>query len=614
MASPVALFPARYFRFSLTLSSSSRSRISVRCSATMATTSTTIAPAIIVGGGRVGRALQGMGDGRDVLIGRGQQVPFDIDGPIFVCTRNDDLDAVLEATPSSRWSDLVFFQNGMLDPWFESRGLGDANQVLAYFAVSKLGEPPLDGKTDTNPEGLTAAFGKWASAVAARLHSGGLSCKVLQREAFQKQMLEKLIWISAFMLVGARHQGATVGVVEKDYRSEATPLEDKIRESRLRWFGHIKWRPSNDPVRKVDVLNLAYVKKGRGSALSPYLFALVMDVLTRHLQEDVPWCMLFADDIILIDKTREGVEESKGFRLSRSKTKYMECNFSSNRPSEGIVTLDDQVINKSTRFRYLGSIVQSDGEIDGDIISRIQVGWLKWRNASGLLCDRKVPLKLKGKFYKMVVRPAMLYGAECWPLKEKHNSKLSVAEMRMFMWMSGFTLRDMIRNEHIREKVGVAPVEDKIRESRLRWFGHIKWWPFDDPVRKVDVLDLTYVKKGRGRPKNTWLENIRNDLSLLDLNENLTFNMTQWRKKIHVTSLIAELESAAAAERQLTFDDGLEERLCAYSRAVAHFPTAVKEFKWRNGWFYSLTEKAIALGKDDPCPLHTAWLKEIKII
>ncbi|PKU63965.1 ubiquitin-protein ligase E3 C [Dendrobium catenatum] len=64
--------------------------------------------------------------------------------------------------------------------------------------------------------------------------------------------------------------------------------------------------------------------------------------------------MLFADDILLVDKTREGVKgklelwrstlESKGFRLSRSKTEYMECNFSSNRPSEGIVTLGDQVI------------------------------------------------------------------------------------------------------------------------------------------------------------------------------------------------------------------------------------------------------------------------------
>ena len=66
-----------------------------------------------------------------------------------------------------------------------------------------------------------------------------------------------------------------------------------------------------------------------------------MDVLTKHLQEDVPWCMLFADDILLIDKTREGVHEklelwrstleSKCFCLSRSKTEYMECNFSGKR-------------------------------------------------------------------------------------------------------------------------------------------------------------------------------------------------------------------------------------------------------------------------------------------
>jgi hypothetical protein len=72
----------------------------------------------------------------------------------------------------------VFFQNGMLDPWFKIKGLVGANQVLAYFAVSKVGEPPVDGITDTNPEGLTAAFGSWAPAVAARLQNGGLTCKV----------------------------------------------------------------------------------------------------------------------------------------------------------------------------------------------------------------------------------------------------------------------------------------------------------------------------------------------------------------------------------------------------------------------------------------------------
>ncbi|VFQ98203.1 unnamed protein product [Cuscuta campestris] len=72
----------------------------------------------------------------------------------------------------------------------------------------------------------------------------------------------------------------------------------------------------------------------QGSALSPFLFALVMDVLTQGVQEGVPWCMFFADDIVLIDDMREGLNdklelwclalETKGFRISRNKTEYME--------------------------------------------------------------------------------------------------------------------------------------------------------------------------------------------------------------------------------------------------------------------------------------------------
>uniref|UniRef100_A0A0R0J7G8 Uncharacterized protein n=1 Tax=Glycine max TaxID=3847 RepID=A0A0R0J7G8_SOYBN len=192
---------------------------------TIAAPSTKVAPAVIVGGGRVGRALQDMGTGQDLLVRRGESVPPNFEGPIFVCTRNDDLESVLQSTPSSRWrADLVFFQNGMMEPWLESKGLEDANQVLAYFAVSKIGESPIDGRTDTNPEGLTAAYGKWASVVAARLNAGGLSCKVLDKEAFQKQMLEKLIWICSVMLVGARHGGVSVGVVEKEFRTELSSL------------------------------------------------------------------------------------------------------------------------------------------------------------------------------------------------------------------------------------------------------------------------------------------------------------------------------------------------------------------------------------------------------
>ncbi|KAI7836615.1 hypothetical protein COHA_009500 [Chlorella ohadii] len=182
-------------------------------------------PFVIVGGGRVGQALADMGAGADLMVRRGEAVPADAPaGPIVVCTRNDDLQAVVDATPAERRKDLVFIQNGMLQPWLDERGLGDATQVLVYFAVAKKGDAPTDGKTDVNPEGLTAAYGPHAAAVAARLHAAGLSCKVLDRPAFACSMLEKLIWICAFMLVGARHGGCTVGEVESQHTAEVSAL------------------------------------------------------------------------------------------------------------------------------------------------------------------------------------------------------------------------------------------------------------------------------------------------------------------------------------------------------------------------------------------------------
>jgi len=49
-----------------------------------------------------------------------------------------------------------------------------------------------------------------------------------------------------------------------------------------------------------------------------------------------------------------------------------------------------------------------------------------------------------------------------------------VVEMRMIRWMCGCIRVDKIRKEVIRNKFKVAPVEDKIRDTRLRWFGHVK--------------------------------------------------------------------------------------------------------------------------------------------
>jgi len=51
---------------------------------------------------------------------------------------------------------------------------------------------------------------------------------------------------------------------------------------------------------------------------------------------------------------------------------------------------------------------------------------------------------------------------------------MKVTKMRMIPWICGHTRLDKISNEVIRGKLGVASIEDKIREAKLRWFGHIR--------------------------------------------------------------------------------------------------------------------------------------------
>ena len=67
-----------------------------------------------------------------------------------------------------------------------------------------------------------------------------------------------------------------------------------------------------------------------------------------------------------------------------------------------------------------------------------------WKRVSGVLCDRRMNVKIKGKVYRILVRPALVYEAETWALKKAQENKLEVAEMRMLRWMCGVTMAERV--------------------------------------------------------------------------------------------------------------------------------------------------------------------------
>ena len=96
--------------------------------------------------------------------------------------------------------------------------------------------------------------------------------------------------------------------------------------------------------------------------------------------------------------------------------------------------------------------MEEEGGIETEITKRVGAGWRNWKKRNGVLCDRRMPVKLKGNVYKTVIRPAMLYGAETWATTKRQEKRIEVTEMRMLQWMCrvcGVTRKDKIRNEHI---------------------------------------------------------------------------------------------------------------------------------------------------------------------
>ncbi|KAK3555451.1 hypothetical protein QTP86_016105 [Hemibagrus guttatus] len=216
----------------------------------------------------------------------------------------------------------------------------------------------------------------------------------------------------------------------------------------------------------------------QGSALSPFLFAMVMDQLSEEVRQESPWTMMFADDIVICSESREQVEENlerwrfalerRGMKVSRSKTEYMCVN---EREGSGTVRLQGEEVKKVQEFKYLGSTVQSNGECGKEVKKRVQAGWNGWRKVSGVLCDQKISARIKGKVYRTVVRAAMLYGLETVSLRKRQESELE-------------GLSRLTKGQESMEKAYLAARE---KHQQLQRQTEWKSGPFD-PSRELESL------------------------------------------------------------------------------------------------------------------------------
>ena len=174
----------------------------------------------------------------------------------------------------------------------------------------------------------------------------------------------------------------------------------------------------------------------QGSALSPVLFILVMELINRKISTtDALKKIMYADDLVIVAEHGEELQgaleewnemfKKHGLKINLDKTEVM---WVGKHREELNIRLEGKYIKQVNNFLYLGGNISDNGQVE--VRRRIQAGANAWRNVEGVLVDRNISRKLKGKVLDSCVVPASTYGLETLALSELHQHKLQVGEAR----------------------------------------------------------------------------------------------------------------------------------------------------------------------------------------
>ena len=130
-----------------------------------------------------------------------------------------------------------------------------------------------------------------------------------------------------------------------------------------------------------------------------------------------------------------------------------------------------------------------------------------------------------------MVRPVILYGAECWTTGVKEENIPEKTEMRMLRRIKGVTVKDKMKSEDIRKELGVGSIKSKARESRLRWFGHVHRKEQESNLRQVMDMEIA-GRRPRGRPKGRWRDLVNRDMRELRVVPEDADDRNFWRRRI----------------------------------------------------------------------------------
>jgi len=206
--------------------------------------------------------------------------------------------------------------------------------------------------------------------------------------------------------------------------------------------------------------------------------------------------------------------------------------------TEGLnIRIDNQILNRVSHFKYLGSTVSDKNKLDEELKSRKSKASTAFGRLHARVWDNKhLTIKTKAAVYRAIVLSTLLYGVESWTVHRITSHKLSAYMMRHLRYILKIRWWHRISNKTVLKKMGLPSMHDILRQRALRWTGHVCR---QNDCRLPKQILFSQLKDGsrcRGRPKLRYKDTVKRSLGDLNIPRNgwqtLTKDRASWRRMI----------------------------------------------------------------------------------
>ena len=177
---------------------------------------------------------------------------------------------------------------------------------------------------------------------------------------------------------------------------------------------------------------------------------------------------------------------------------------------------------QTTEFRYLGGLVNEQGDLTREINHRSKAAWACIKRYATELFDRPgAPFRLKARLLQAEAVEALLYGCMTWSPRRNHYGMLQTTHHRLLLRVIGYrrkrgTYRQLSYAQALK-RVGCQSVEATVRQRRLLFAGAVARQPDGRLPKRLMFGELVGGENpGRGGPEQNWLKCLKDDLKMFE--------------------------------------------------------------------------------------------------